>query len=115
MSLQSRILKEYRQQFPHHTLREISALTGIQLTRVFRLMNGAAMKLEEYELLSEVIGEKNQIRFSGGAFQLSAQTAQEILNENELSKLSALIDRHVQWHKLIHGEETKTTADQNIA
>ena len=56
MSLQSRVLKEYRQHYPLHTLREISALTGIQLTRVFRLMNGAAMKLEEFELFNEAIG-----------------------------------------------------------
>lgn len=115
MSLQSRILKEYRQQFPHHTLREISAVTNIQLTRVFRLMNGAAMKLEEFEQFTKAIGEKNHVRFIGGAFQLSAQAAQETLNQTELNKLSALIDRHIQWHKLIHGEGTKNTSDQNIA
>jgi hypothetical protein len=115
MSLQSRVLKEYRQQYPLHTLREISALTGIQLTRVFRLMNGAAMKLEEFEQFSEAIGEKARIHFQGGAFQLSAQAAQNLLNENELSKLSALIERHIQWHKLIHGASTKIAADQHIA
>ena len=49
MSLQTKILNDFRQRFPTETLREIAALTDIQLTRVFRLMNGAPMKLEEYE------------------------------------------------------------------
>jgi hypothetical protein len=115
MSLQSRVLKEYRQHYPLHTLREISALTGIQLTRVFRLMNGAAMKLEEFEQFSEAIGEKAQIHFQGGAFQRSAQTAQNVLNEDELRKLSTVIERHIQWHKLIHGASSKISADQYSA
>lgn len=115
MSLQSRVLKEYRQHYPLHTLREISALTGIQLTRVFRLMNGAAMKLEEFEQFNEAIGEKAQIPYQNNAFHASALAAQSILSEGELNKLSALLDRHVQWHKLIHGASTKSAADLNIA
>lgn len=115
MSLQSRVLNEYRQKFPNHTLREISALTGIQLTRVFRLMNGAGMKLEEFEQFSEAIGQKAEIGFHGGAFHRNVQLAQRVLHDGELKKLTHLIERHIQWHQLIHGEISKSAVDQNIA
>ncbi len=115
MSLQNRVLSEYRQLYPQHTLRETSLQTGIQLTRVFRLMNGAAMKLEEFESFSNAIGLKSQAEFQGGAFQRCALKAQQVLNEIELNKLTELIGRHIHWHILIHGENNKIVVDQNIA
>lgn len=115
MSLQNRILKEYRQHYPQHTLREISHQTGIQLTRVFRLMNGSAMKLEEFESFSNAIGLKSHAVIQGGVFQRCALKAQQVLNEIELNKLTELMERHIHWHILIHGESSKVAIDQNIA
>lgn len=115
MSLQSRILKEYRQHYPQHTLREISLQTGIQLTRVFRLMNGSSMKLEEFESFSQAIGLKSQAEYQGSGFQRCALKAQQILNEIELNKLTEVIERHIHWHALIHGEGSKVAIDQHIA
>ena len=40
MSLQARIIKEYRIAYPMQSLNQIAENTGIQVTRVFRLFKG---------------------------------------------------------------------------
>lgn len=55
MCLQQSILNRYRSANPTDTLKEISKKTGIQLTRVFRLMNGSEMKLKEYEAFEQAL------------------------------------------------------------
>lgn len=103
MSLQARILGQYRQVFPRHTLRETAQLTGIQLTRVFRLMNGAPMRLDEYELFRQVLEKDQRLDLDSHAFTRTMERARASFNERELTKLTALIERHLQWHELIHG------------
>lgn len=49
MSLQTAVLKQYKETFPKDKLKETSKRTGIQITRVFRILNGSEMKLKEYE------------------------------------------------------------------
>ena len=57
MNEQKRILDLFMKQFNRPTLRDTSDLTGIQLTRVFRLFNGSEMKLEEYLIFMNLIKE----------------------------------------------------------
>ena len=40
------------------TLKKIADDTGIQLTRVFRLLNGSTMKLSEYQIFQQKVKEK---------------------------------------------------------
>jgi len=53
-TLQTSIIQNYRAIYPDHTLKEISNLTGIQLTRVFRILNGSEMKLSEYSAFIKI-------------------------------------------------------------
>lgn len=62
MNLQHAVIQKYRKIYPNHTLRETSAQTGIQLTRVFRIFNGQEMKISEYEKFREVILKSSQGR-----------------------------------------------------
>lgn len=55
MSLQIQILKDYKDLFPNDTFKDISLKTKIQQTRVFRIFNGAEMKVTELEALEHVI------------------------------------------------------------
>ena len=59
MNYQESILKRYKETFPKHTLKNISEETGIQMTRVFRLLNGAEMKLKEYEEFERILRESS--------------------------------------------------------
>ena len=58
MELQKTILKQYMLLNQDPTLKKISMETGIQQTRVFRLMNGSTMKLCEYEIFHKHVKEK---------------------------------------------------------
>ena len=75
MNLQQIVLKRYFDYYPKQSLREISENTNIQITRVFRLMNGSPMKLSEYESFENAIVQK----------ELNATTNQQFLNLSNLS------------------------------
>ena len=55
MNLQDEIIARYNQQYPTATLKELARKTGIQITRVFRIMNGYEMKLSEYEKFQKLL------------------------------------------------------------
>ena len=112
MSLQNRVLNDYRLAYPNYSLRETAALTGIQLTRVFRLLNGSAMKLEEYE------------RFSRVTYKLPTQTsyADKIIrealsrfSEAETGKLVEIIEKKLKWHDIVHGKPVTNINEQHFA
>lgn len=58
MDLQEKILKQYLSLFKKPTLKSIAADTGIQMTRVFRILNGSPMKLSEYQTFRKKVAEK---------------------------------------------------------
>jgi hypothetical protein len=65
MKLQKTILKQYMLLNQDPTLKKIANDTGIQQTRVFRILNGSTMKLSEYEIfhhqIKEVMGLSNSL------------------------------------------------------
>lgn len=58
MQAQTTILREFMNDFNHPSIKKTSELTGIQLTRVFRLLNGSQMKLSEYLIFNSLINQK---------------------------------------------------------
>lgn len=54
---QKLVLDEYMQLMAKPTFREMAKDTGIQLTRLFRIMNGMEMRLNEYVLLKRRVEE----------------------------------------------------------
>ena len=53
MSLQMWVIDKYIRTTGFKTLKEISKDTGIQLTRVFRILHGKEMKLKEFEIFQK--------------------------------------------------------------
>lgn len=60
MSIQKIVLKQFHEKYPHAKLREISDHTGIQITRVFRILNGAEMKVSELESFQNLTTNNQQ-------------------------------------------------------
>ncbi|OFZ22540.1 MAG: hypothetical protein A2202_03010 [Bdellovibrionales bacterium RIFOXYA1_FULL_36_14] len=58
MKEQKEILQKFMRLFNQPTLQEISNQTGIQITRVFRIMNFAPMKFSEYLIFKNLIDSK---------------------------------------------------------
>lgn len=55
--LQDAIILSYKEKYPTDKLRHISEKTSIQITRVFRILNGSEMKISEYEAFENCLGD----------------------------------------------------------
>ncbi len=55
MDLQKEILERFMAKHKKPTLKFISQKTGIQMTRVFRILNGATMSVPEYEIFYQLV------------------------------------------------------------
>lgn len=85
MQLQKIILGQYVLLNEQPTLKKISEDTGIQITRVFRLFNGATMKLSEYQIFQKKVKEKMGLTntLEAIAFDCSLKLSPEAIKEIE--------------------------------
>ena len=95
MTLQEKTLQRYRQLFPNLPLREVSARTGIQITRVFRLFNGKTMKVGELEAFESAVALKIAENPSFNRLNDVLEQAGAILTNDELSRISDYVERKV--------------------
>lgn len=95
MNLQEKILEKFMDVYPGATFRFISAKTGIQMTRIFRVMNGSPMKLCEYEKFEELISKKDQ----GGSEELFSECRKKLTQE-ALKELDNYMNRKLELWKL---------------
>ncbi len=58
MSNAQKVLSTFKQEFGNLSYREIANLTGIQMTRVFRIFNQQEMKVSEYEKFKDLLLQK---------------------------------------------------------
>lgn len=96
MTLQTRTLSRYRQYFPNETLRETSARTGIQITRVFRLFNGKTMKVGELEAFENAIHVRIAENPAMERLSQTIEAAGAILTNEELMKVCDYVERKVK-------------------
>lgn len=93
--LQKRTIQRYRQFFPDDTLREISGRTGIQITRVFRLMSGKNMKVGELEAFERAVDVKIAENPSYSRLSAALEQASAVLTNEELAKIADYVQRKV--------------------
>jgi hypothetical protein len=115
MSLQKKILNDFRQHFPTYTLREIAALTDIQLTRVFRLINGAPMKLEEFEAFTVAIQNNTSHYASQHHLDRLITEVKNRLSAEEQKKVAHAIEMKLQWHSIVVGNTTENIFNLHTA
>lgn len=86
MELQKTILGQYVLLNEDPTLKEISSDTGIQITRVFRLLNGSTMKLSEYQVFQRKVKEKMGLTdtLEAMAFDCSLKLSPEAIKDIEI-------------------------------
>lgn len=115
MNLQSKTLQRYRQMFPQETLKEISIRTGIQITRVFRLMNGKTMKVGELEAFEEAISSKVAENPNFNRLQKLIEESYSLLTNEELAKLADKFERTMMNKKVSRTYIHSVIQDLNIA
>jgi hypothetical protein len=94
VNLQTTIISKYKKLRPHFSLSSTAKELNINLSRLFRLWNGAEMKLSEYQKICEVIDNiepKAQI-----GWQVKAEIDQ--LDKHQISH----VDQVVQYYKHVN-------------
>jgi hypothetical protein len=95
MSLQDKTIQRYRLFFPQETLRQISDRTGIQITRVFRLLNGKPMKLSEFEAFEGAVQTKLNENPSYARLSSLLEEASSLLTNDEIARLADYVERKI--------------------
>jgi hypothetical protein len=99
MSLQNKTIQRYRLLFPQETLREVSSRTGIQITRVFRLLNGKPMKLGEFEAFERVILEKIAENPHHLRVTQALEEASSLMTNDEFGRIADYLERKISNKK----------------
>jgi hypothetical protein len=95
MSLQNKTIQRYRSFFPNESLREVSARTGIQITRVFRLFNGKPMKVGELEAFEKVITDKLAENPNFSRLYTVVDEISVMMTNEEIGKLADYVERRL--------------------
>lgn len=99
--LQNSVIQNYFQICGKKSLRMMAEDTGIQLTRLFRILNGWEMKLSEYERFKTSIKRYNQdgSKEVGSVVDLAVM-CQEILSHDGLEEIRFLMESRLTARRL---------------
>lgn len=114
-TLEKEIIRRYRQVFPNDTLKMISEKTGIQITRVFRIMNGKPMKVRELELFESILNLECKENKNLTEIERLTKLASSTLSIKELEHIIAFIERKIQNVELKRLPSLFTETDNLIA
>jgi hypothetical protein len=84
MNIQQSLINRYKKFFPQDTFKIISKKTKIQQTRVFRIFNGAEMRISELEAFEEVMSASNNIKiqeFINLSKKCTSNLSERVLND----------------------------------
>ena len=96
---QMEIIRQYMELNDNPTMRWISIDTGIQLTRVFRLINECQMKLEEYFIFRNKVMEKLN---TDKDFSALAMECEDKLSVSSIAELSQLMKRALKQKRFLN-------------
>lgn len=96
MCLQEKTIQDYLKNFKNPTLKQISTDTGINLTRIFRILQGSSMKLNEFEVFTEKIKGKKRL---AGDFNQLINDSQESLGIEDFMQVKRILTRKLKWRK----------------
>jgi len=104
MNAQDAILKQFMMLKKNPTLQEMSQETGIQVTRVFRLLNGSSMKLDEYLIFRSIVEEGMGCNLTFSAMLAECSNK---LSIDALKDIESYIKRKLQLFELLNCNKTK--------
>lgn len=108
-------IQRYRKTFPNDTLKVISSKTGIQLTRVFRIMNGKPMKVSELEIFENILGQRLGQNKRIMEFENIVKLAALDLTVRDIETIISYIERKLENNKIIKQVVTNHISENLIA
>lgn len=107
MQVQKELIESYLKKTSYPGLKEIAAQTGLNISRVFRILNGAKLKLDEYlifkNLVDDKISDKSEEEFVALLKRLTQKEAKdEIFNfiERSIRKENLKTSQNVSLQEL---------------
>ncbi|OFZ51826.1 MAG: hypothetical protein A2381_00795 [Bdellovibrionales bacterium RIFOXYB1_FULL_37_110] len=104
MKEQKELLQRFMKLFNQPTLQEISNQTGIQITRVFRIMNFAPMKFSEYLIFKNLIDLKI---CPDNSLAMALDQSLNELSIDTIDDIKQQIERKLQLKKLLTKDDSK--------
>lgn len=80
------ITETFRKLYKNESLYSLSNLTGIQKTRLFRILNGANLKWQEGEALNKLIAQKTGSEFNNFFYKVLGKGIVQEVNGRNVSK-----------------------------
>lgn len=100
MCLQQKVLNDYFGDGERPTIKEVSLDTGIQMTRVHRIMRGSVMRLSEYEIF------RQRVRGRGPGItrlQEIVSRIEDSFPEEKIYEIEAILERSLRLASLRDG------------
>lgn len=98
--LQKETLEEFMKVTGRKTFQQYSELLGIEKTRIFRIFNGAEMKLKEFEKFQEVLGQREN-KVSWKEVLSDAQLTRECSRDTQKRDYSVLLNRNERLRAIL--------------
>lgn len=95
MNLQKETVNQFMKHFNFPTLREITKITGINTSRVYRILKGGEMKLSEFQTFCKKVDRPLIPKNHSQQFPMIS-----VLSSSALSDIEALIDEKLKLHRL---------------
>lgn len=105
MKFQESILQQYMKLTGNVTLKSISNDTGLQMTRIFRLLNGAEMKLNEYRKFFWKIQDRCGLKSD---LQNLVDECVLRLPIGPIKEIEQILSRKLKLWNLTHGHNKKS-------
>ena len=87
------------------TLKDLSEHTGIQISRMHRILNGYEMKLSEYEKINDLINQNLKDREFKQRFKVVAKECLNKLDLPALNEINEIMERFIKVSNLIFYEK----------
>lgn len=94
MNLQETILHRYKEVYGEKTFASISEHTGINVSRLFRIFNGAKMRVEEFEVFNKLVNsDKGELK---GLFEKLVI----LMDKKEIQEFGVFIERKIKLRQI---------------
>ncbi|MBF0365869.1 MAG: hypothetical protein HQK50_09875 [Oligoflexia bacterium] len=112
-SLQERVLQYYIQVHKNPTIKFMAADTKIQISRLFRILNGHEMKISEFEKFQESIQKKAQLNHED--YKKQTGSSFDYLSAKGQNDIAKIVQRKAKL-TAIHGGHhiNDTNASRNV-
>lgn len=109
LPIQEKVIKRYLDIHKNPTLKHISKDTQIQVTRVFRILNGSEMKLSEYQKFMDSIEKRaeannnnpNEKQFLHQNLDCLLEECESSLSTNSIAEIREYIKRKLKLSSIL--------------